>query len=232
MKSFGDIMINHDYELPVARIEVNADGEIIGINKRAERIIFKRKEQVVGKKIWYALAQTINSFLQRELKLLHHEQRECLTESFFPAFNRWYQVIIQPLEQSIYLYYFDITAKKAEEKEKNLRQTAFGHHPLSAAILVFPFCEIADVNDAWLEMTAYKKEELVGHCLDDIGILESYQEGRTISLKGLAFENAAIREQAILWCDNTGKRNPGILDVEPFVCDNRRYFLVVLRSKP
>lgn len=86
-------------------------------NKKAEELLFKTKEEMLGKNLWevFPEAKKLDSYLKYNHALNSGEA--VYFEDFYPPIDRWYEVSAYPSESGLSVYFKDISDKKIVEKK-------------------------------------------------------------------------------------------------------------------
>lgn len=86
-------------------------------NKKAEELLFKTKEEMLGKNLWevFPEAKNLDSYVKYNHALVSGEA--VYFEDFYPPINRWYEVSAYPSESGLSVYFKDISDKKIVEKK-------------------------------------------------------------------------------------------------------------------
>lgn len=81
-------------------------------NRMAEEVLFRTKEEILGKNLWEVYADAIDSDFYRK----YHEAKEnglvVSFEEHYPALNKWFEVTAYPSEKGLSVYFRDITLRK------------------------------------------------------------------------------------------------------------------------
>lgn len=81
-------------------------------NQMAEKVLFKKREEIVGRHLWTEYADAIDSDFYR----MYHKARETgetmSFEEYYPTQGIWFEVTAYPSETGLSVYFKDITLRK------------------------------------------------------------------------------------------------------------------------
>ena len=121
----------------------------------------------------------------------------------------------------------DITErKKVEEALKNsqeLFQKTFHSVSFPISIVRVSDNQIVDINEAYLRMVEYNKEEVVGHTTKELQVFPNYEEREKITR--LVRDGNTVRDQEIDVMTKSGKILRALFSVDLINYDNQPHFL-------
>ena len=86
------------------------------LNSHAEQLLFKSKDELIGKSIWEEFPELINSKFDREFHRAVTRNVTVHFEAFYTELETWLEVRVYPYQDGLSVYFRDITiAKKSEE---------------------------------------------------------------------------------------------------------------------
>lgn len=84
-------------------------------NRVAEQVLFKNKEEILGKNLWVEYADAVDSDFYR----MYHrakETNEILSfEEHYPTLGKWFEVTAYPSPKGLSVYFKDVTLRKATD---------------------------------------------------------------------------------------------------------------------
>jgi two-component system, cell cycle sensor histidine kinase and response regulator CckA len=89
----------------------------IYINKQAEPLLQKSKEELLGKNLWDEFPEAVDSTFYREYHNAVTQQISIQFEEFYPPFDTWFAVHAYPSKEGLYVYFHDITKRKQVEQQ-------------------------------------------------------------------------------------------------------------------
>jgi PAS domain S-box-containing protein len=170
----------------------------IYLNSEAERILNRKKEQLLGKNLWEEFPESVDSTFYREYRKALAEQVTVGFEEYYPPLGVWVAVRAYPSEDGLSVYFRDISEAKhaQEELETRVRQQAavahLGQRALQSIDLSVLMDETASMVAENLGVQYSKVLELLPQ--DDVLLLRAgvgWKEG----LVGEATEGAGVDSQ-------------------------------------
>ena len=94
------------------------------VNAEAERLLGRRREELLGGVLWDLLPGTVGGDVEREYRGAVAAQRPTVFEALSPApVDRWYEVRAFPVVDGLSVYFTDVTARRAAD-ERQAREAA------------------------------------------------------------------------------------------------------------
>jgi PAS domain S-box-containing protein len=128
--------------------------------------------------------------------------------------------------------FVDITERKqAEEALRESQQrfvTLFHHTPSAISLAKLPDGTIVDVNQAWVDLYGYTRDEAVGRTSTDLGIIRD-REGRKQSLADLQHQGS-IRNLESTFCTKSGTACTILLNMDAITLGGKRYLLSTMQD--
>ncbi|MFW5690998.1 MAG: PAS domain S-box protein [Chloroflexota bacterium] len=102
---------------------LDADWRFTYINKKAERLLFRRAEDLLRKLVWDEFPEAVGStFQQQYQQVMTHRVPGVFTE-YYPPLDTWFEVTAYPAADGIAVYFRNINEiKEAEESQEVLSQ--------------------------------------------------------------------------------------------------------------
>ena len=176
---------------------VKPDGEIVAINSHAARILGYNKDELVGEPV-LALHQTGTENEVADVMSELSDNSETICHLPIVAKNG----IVIPVETHIYkacwdgspvLFGFSKDIRKQIESDKKWK-AVFYLSPIPVALTHVASGEITEVNDAWLSLMQYTREQVIGKTTAELGIFFDPRE-RDALLKKL--ENGQLLNEQV-----------------------------------
>ena len=136
------------------------------LNTEAERILFRKREGLLGKNVWEEFPAAVDLVFYREYHRAVEDQVTVEFEEYFPPLETWFEVRAYPYENGLAVYFQNINRRKRMEEELRRSEEHL------RAVLVQYGSDIITVVDAEGTITyespaservlGYKSEELIG----------------------------------------------------------------------
>jgi len=159
------------------------------LNQQAEPLLQRARGDLLGKIIWEEFPEAVDSIFAADSAFHDHYRRaaaEQVTvncEQFFPPLDTWFEIHIYPGTDGLSVYFHDIGARKAAERELKTSEVRY-RRLFEAAhdgiiILNAETGRIADVNPFLCKLLDYPKTEFVGKELWEIGLFKDKDESQS-----------------------------------------------------
>ncbi|PIB39366.1 PAS domain S-box protein [Maribacter sp. 4G9] len=99
------------------------------INAKAQELIQKKKEELIGKNIWNVFQNTISSSTRGKIESALKKQEYVHLEQFYPRNNIWIESHVYPSPEGLTVYFRDITERKISEEENQKILAVIGKSP-------------------------------------------------------------------------------------------------------
>jgi PAS domain S-box-containing protein len=137
------------------------------LNKVAEKLLRRSRDELVGRYIWDAFPESMSNFLDA-LPPGVKPTDEVSFEFYYEPFDAWFEVDLHPGPEGTAVYFRDITRQRERETRFKLLETALER--LNDVVIIAdatPMTEttgprIIYVNDAFVRRTGYTREEVIG----------------------------------------------------------------------
>ncbi|MCC8363767.1 PAS domain-containing sensor histidine kinase [Lysobacter sp. A6] len=108
---------------------VDANWRFVYVNREAERILGRSREELIGRNFWAEYPGTIGEIFEREYRRAVDEQRTVQFEAYYGPLDIWVDVRAYPSPDGLSVYFRDISVRKAaqerlRESERNFRVLA------------------------------------------------------------------------------------------------------------
>lgn len=228
-KEFSETIINTTIDL----IGVyDKEMHIIGFNKACEDLFKLKKEDVIGKIYTDVFPAAKNG--QGDKDLQRALNGETIHNAIYQSAvtGKYYENFITPLRDAAGKVYaavaiaHDITdsinaiekIKQSEEKFSKL----FESSPFSITLAEIPSGKIIDVNENYIKLTGYNREELIGRTSLELNLIE--KESRDKILEQLT-ERGTLKNAEVEIRVKSGKIIPILISIETITIGRQKYFL-------
>ncbi|KAA2219311.1 PAS domain S-box protein [Maribacter flavus] len=100
-----------------AFISIDNHWNLTYVNAKAQELIQKKKEELIGKNIWDVFKNTISSSTRGKIEGALKKQEYVHLEQFHPRNNIWIESHVYPSPEGLTVYFRDITQRKVSEEE-------------------------------------------------------------------------------------------------------------------
>ncbi len=107
-----------------AFVSLDTEWRYIYVNRKAEGILNRRPEDLIGKNIWTVFPEAVGQPIYNVYHKSLIEQVPLQVEEYFPWLERWFESRIYPSEAGLDIFFHDITERKmaAEARRENEQQ--------------------------------------------------------------------------------------------------------------
>lgn len=147
---------------------LDTDWNFTFVNGQAERMIQRRREDILGKNIWQEFPEIVGTRMEHEYRKAVLEQRTLHFEAWYPSLTTWFDIHVYPSPAGIAVYFQDVTQRHLDQSQLRLLETAVSR--LNDIVIITsakPFHggppQIVFVNDAFERYTGYSREEAIGN---------------------------------------------------------------------
>jgi PAS domain S-box-containing protein len=181
-------------------IALNRDWCFAYINRAAELILGRRREELLGKNIWAEYPRLNSSRVGAMYRQVYEKQAPANLEYFHQSTATWFEVNVYPSKNGgISIYFLDITQRKRNEAEA-ARLATLVESSEDAIISVKPDGIIQSWNDGSVRLYGYTAQEAIGQSIymllppnranEESGLLESMRRGEPVE----HFETVRVRK--------------------------------------
>ncbi len=93
----------------------DAQSRFTYLNRSAENLLRRRREELIGKSIWDVFPKAITSQFADQYRTVVSEGVPAVTDAYYPAVNRWLKVRFYPFQGGASVLIEDITERHASE---------------------------------------------------------------------------------------------------------------------
>ena len=151
-----------------AFFSLDCDFRLTYVNREAEKIFRKTRQELLGRNLWEVFPEAIGSRFQREYECAVVENTTAHFEEFYPPFDQWYSVHAYPSPVGLSVYFQDITERKRAEaavRKSEQRLAGIVDSAMDAIISVDADHRIMVFNAAAEKMFGYSADQVVGQPL-------------------------------------------------------------------
>ena len=98
---------------------------VLYFNRKAEQILLKRKEDIIGKNLWDVYHEAIPLKFFAESSRAMAENTSVQFEEYLPSLGKWFQVSVYPSAEGLSMYFQDINPRKMQQQALQLANDRF-----------------------------------------------------------------------------------------------------------
>ncbi|MFA5596657.1 MAG: PAS domain S-box protein [Pusillimonas sp.] len=146
---------------------LDANWNFTYINRQAERLLKRTRDELMGKCVWVEFAPTLGTLIDTEYRRAMAEQKSVVFEQFYAPLEIWFEVHAYPSPEGLTVFFQDISARRAAQEQVRLLQLAVSR--LTDVVIITeadplsePGPRIVFVNDAFVTRLGYSRDEVIG----------------------------------------------------------------------
>ena len=134
------------------------------VNKEAERILKRRKGELLGQYIWDSFPDAKGSRFDDEYQRAARQQKAVHFEDFNPRLGLWAEVHVYPSAEGLTVYFRDVSERKASEHQLTLLERSVESSTNGVIIVDAQSRDLpmVYVNAAFEHITGYSRSEALG----------------------------------------------------------------------
>ena len=100
---------------------VDRNWRIVRVNDQADRLMTKRREQILGHSLWEVYPQLLGTAFEREYRRAMEEGVSVTFEQFYAPLDAWLETRVYPSADGLSVFYQNVTERK--QQQEALRQS-------------------------------------------------------------------------------------------------------------
>jgi len=144
-------------------VELDDNWRFMYVNQKAEGMLGKSRDDLLGRQIWDIFPETVQSRLFKELHRAKSNQENVALEEYLAAFDVWFEFHVFPDDDTISIYFRDVTQRKRTENRLRESEERFRSTFAQAAVGLAhcsPSGEFLRINDRFCQIVDSTCEEL------------------------------------------------------------------------
>lgn len=94
---------------------LDRDWRFTYVNREAERILQRTRQQLLGGKIWEEFADSVGTEFEHQYRNAAEQQQATEFEAYYPALSLWVEVHVYPSDEGLAVYFRDVSNRKDTE---------------------------------------------------------------------------------------------------------------------
>jgi PAS domain S-box-containing protein len=167
------VQVTHILEsITDAFFAVDHDWRLIYVNRQAEALLLRSREQLLGKKLWDEFPEAISLAFYREFHRAIADQVSVKFEEFYSPVDAWFAVHAYPSEEGLSVYFQDISQRKYTEaalrSSEERYRLLFESNPHPMWVYDLETLAFLAVNQAAIDHYGYSQDEFLSMTIRDI----------------------------------------------------------------
>jgi|GEM_PF-1449706 len=137
---------------------VGPDWRYTYVNERATQLVDRPADELLGERVWDAFPEIEGTAFEDALRTAMNEQEKASVTEYFPTLERWYDVVVYPVERGISINFHDVTAHKERERQFE----AIFNNTYTFVGLLKPDGTLLEANNTALAFGGLERRDVVG----------------------------------------------------------------------
>ena len=87
------------------------------LNPRAERLLRRARQELLGRVLWYEFPETVGTPFETHYRAAMRERRVAHFEEYYAPLETWLEVHAYPSEESLSVFFRDVTERRRQQEE-------------------------------------------------------------------------------------------------------------------
>ena len=174
---------------------LDQDWRFTYLNDRAEELLERSEEDLIGESIWNAFPEAAETEAREKYDEAMETQEPISFELFYDPLDIWVEAHAYPSESGLSVYFRDVTARKEREQQLERYETII-ETMQDGVYTIDPNGRFQMVNEAYEELTGYSRGELVGSPASMVVDESTVEEARALEADLLSGERETTTLEA------------------------------------
>lgn len=214
---------------------VDRDWRFTHVNREAERLLKRPREELLGRSLWEEFAAASGTTFEREYRRAAAERTTVEFEACYQPLDIWVDVRAYPSDEGLSVFFRDVTERKRAEERLRDSEQRFRALAENATVGIFVIDETSTIefaNPAVERIFGYALPEMLGRSIamlmpedqrqrHDAGVRRYLETGR----RNIRWEGVELPGRT-----KDGRVVPLEISMGEFVRDGRHYFTGIARD--
>ncbi len=142
---------------------IDSEWQFTYINERAEALLDRAREELLGTNIWKAFPEAVDLVFYDAFHQAMDDQTSVQFEAYFPPLDSWFDVHAYPFEGGLSIYFSEVTEQRRQRKQLEIERQRFEMALTGGDLGLWDWNMNTDevtYNARWAEMLGYTLEEI------------------------------------------------------------------------
>jgi PAS domain S-box-containing protein len=146
---------------------LDRDLNFVFINSRAEELLRRQRDELVGRYVWDEFPQKPDDTLRSQYARALSTGQSTYFKTYYAPLKTWFEVTAYPTGEGLAVYFRDVTRSHRREQQLRLLETAVARQN-DMLVITEPTpsdpteWQVVYVNDAVTRLTGYERRQLIG----------------------------------------------------------------------
>ena len=178
--------------VPVGYFELDTEWRFTDVNDRAVELLGRAQRDVLGESLFEAFPDALESWFHDEYRTALDTGGPATFETYYPPAESWFEVSAYPSESGLSVFFTDITDRTVQAGQRRMYELVVDTIEDGLCALDADM-RFAMVDDEYVAMTGYSREELLGMHVSQVVDEGSLAAVSTLRQELLAGDRGVVR---------------------------------------
>lgn len=202
------------------------------MNKKASEIFNRDPQQMIGKYIWAEFPESSGQPIHLAYEKAMKEQQYVYLEEYFAPNHQWFENHIYPSPDGLSVFFRDITDRKRTEQEilisKKKYALLFEKMPAAVALSNFEDGRIMEVNDTFVKIFGYSREEAIGKTTLELSLYDDPE--LRAKLLEIIIKEGMLHDLEMNLRTKSGEFRTFLINIETLQLFTEKFNLLIIRD--